>query len=46
MRRTLVEQALDRAAEYEKAGNKERAEHFLKLAVEAEKIYSKREASQ
>ena len=44
MRRTLVEQALDKASEYEKQGNIKQAEKFLALAERAEKVYNKLES--
>lgn len=38
----LVELALRKAVQYELEGNKERAEHFLALALEAEEAYKKK----
>lgn len=40
-RRILVEQALDKASEYEKQGNISQAEKFLALAERADKVYDK-----
>lgn len=45
-RRILVEQALERAEEYEKQGNKERADYFLHLAEKAEEVYNKIESGE
>ena len=44
--RTLVEKALQRAEEYEKQGNKKRANYFLDLAERADKVYDKLESGE
>lgn len=43
MNRTLVNRALEKASKYEKEGNKEKAEYFLKVAEKAEKVYDELE---
>ena len=40
-RRILVEEALQKAEEYEKAGNKKKAIYFFELAERADKVYNK-----
>lgn len=46
MKRTLVERALQKAEEYEKAGDKKKADYFFKLAERAEKVYDKIESGE
>lgn len=40
---SLVDRALEKAAEYEKQGNAKEAEHFLRVAERAEEIYKVKE---
>ena len=41
MDRIIISIALQRAEQYEKQGNKEKADHFLNLAAQAEEVYDR-----
>lgn len=41
--RSLVNRALEKASQYEKEGNTERAEYFLGLAERSEEAYDRKE---
>ncbi len=43
MSRSLVDAALEKAGQYEKEGNKEETERFLRLAERAEEAYDRKE---
>ncbi len=43
MARMLVEGFLEKASQYERTGNTEKAQHFLKLAERSEEAYDKKE---